>query len=413
MEWHPASKMFPMMSDQQLQDLAEDIKANGLQEPILIDTEDRVIDGRNRLAACQMAGVTPVCEVHRDPSTIVDTVISLNLKRRHLTSSQKAAVAAKATELIAAEKEAAENRMTEGGRRGGRSSTRRRSGVVDSATETDAKPRQIIDEASRNYDSENESRTDHRIAEVFGTNRQYLADAKKVLQYDEEHGTDLYEQLLKRKITIPQAQKIMRGDDQKPAEQAEPPEPVLTFEEALAKAVRCKHVTAFQMCEWMGKSKSTGDVRKAMQAVSKASGFDVQKVEGEANTWTVSRVDHSMQGLMELFSRFALREKLEIIDRMTSDPEVMKARSAKQTLKMKRGDPALKAHQAAAERAVAVKDAARSLSGVYGKNTSWIGKALKTEDGRSDVSCVLRCLRLASEHIQSMLTKMERRCENV
>jgi disulfide oxidoreductase YuzD len=46
---HPLIDLFPMMSEEELADLAEDIKANGLIYPIVIDG-DVLIDGRNRLA---------------------------------------------------------------------------------------------------------------------------------------------------------------------------------------------------------------------------------------------------------------------------------------------------------------------------------------------------------------------------
>lgn len=95
MEWHPFSKLFPMLGDDELQALAEDIRVNGLEVAILIDTKDRIIDGRNRAAACAIAGVEPVYEpfVGND-AAILKKVISLNVHRRHLNESQRAMVAA-------------------------------------------------------------------------------------------------------------------------------------------------------------------------------------------------------------------------------------------------------------------------------------------------------------------------------
>jgi ParB-like chromosome segregation protein Spo0J len=54
---HPAADLFPMMSDEELTKLAEDIKANGLQSPITFTMNDVLLDGRNRLEAMERAGV--------------------------------------------------------------------------------------------------------------------------------------------------------------------------------------------------------------------------------------------------------------------------------------------------------------------------------------------------------------------
>jgi ParB-like chromosome segregation protein Spo0J len=51
---HPAADIFPMMSDDELQELAADIAENGLQVAIILDhTQKVLIDGRNRLEACK------------------------------------------------------------------------------------------------------------------------------------------------------------------------------------------------------------------------------------------------------------------------------------------------------------------------------------------------------------------------
>ena len=92
---HPAAALFPMLGEAALAELAEDIKANGLIHAVVIDDEGRVLDGRNRLAACRLAGVQP----HFKPYTGDDPlrfVVSENVKRRHLTKPQLAVSAARA-----------------------------------------------------------------------------------------------------------------------------------------------------------------------------------------------------------------------------------------------------------------------------------------------------------------------------
>lgn len=96
MEWHPYAKLFPMLPEAELHKLADDIRDNGQRYPIIVDSDDRIIDGRNRALACEIAGVEPVIEA-RDftDREALAFVVSTNLHRRHLTESQRADIAAK------------------------------------------------------------------------------------------------------------------------------------------------------------------------------------------------------------------------------------------------------------------------------------------------------------------------------
>jgi len=89
---HYIAKLFPLMSDPELDELAEDIKLNGQRDKI-ITYEGQILDGRNRYRACVKAGVkTETTEFpDRDP---VAFVLSKNAHRRNLSSSQRAMVAA-------------------------------------------------------------------------------------------------------------------------------------------------------------------------------------------------------------------------------------------------------------------------------------------------------------------------------
>jgi hypothetical protein len=86
---HPAADLFPMMAPDELAELAADIAENGQQEPIIVDG-DTLIDGRNRLAACKLAGIEPFYSDlprGRDPLAYI---ASANLMRRNLTKGQQA-----------------------------------------------------------------------------------------------------------------------------------------------------------------------------------------------------------------------------------------------------------------------------------------------------------------------------------
>ena len=54
---HPAADLFPMNSDDEIQEMGENIKANGLTSPIVFTPDRQLIDGRNRLEACERAGL--------------------------------------------------------------------------------------------------------------------------------------------------------------------------------------------------------------------------------------------------------------------------------------------------------------------------------------------------------------------
>ena len=89
---HPAAKMFPALSDPELDDLTEDIRANGLLEAITLHPDGSILDGRNREAACKMADVEPRYVEWDGRGSALSYVISKNLIRRHLTTRQRSAI---------------------------------------------------------------------------------------------------------------------------------------------------------------------------------------------------------------------------------------------------------------------------------------------------------------------------------
>jgi hypothetical protein len=58
MQVNPVANVFPMMSDAEIDDLARDILENGQREPVWM-YQGQVIDGRNRMAACERIGRPP------------------------------------------------------------------------------------------------------------------------------------------------------------------------------------------------------------------------------------------------------------------------------------------------------------------------------------------------------------------
>jgi ParB-like nuclease domain len=88
-EVHPLAALFPMMADDELAELAEDILTNGLIQPIVVDADGVLIDGRNRLAACEIAGVAPIYQKLNGHDAAA-FIVSANLARRNLSKGQQA-----------------------------------------------------------------------------------------------------------------------------------------------------------------------------------------------------------------------------------------------------------------------------------------------------------------------------------
>jgi hypothetical protein len=126
---HPAADLFPRMSESELRELGEDIRANGLLSPIILYDDGELVDGRSRLDAIELvgmgfefirakqgprkgkvvgirsgdfdAGLTRSVRLLFDISAEADPytfVLSANIHRRHLTTEQKRELIAKVIE---------------------------------------------------------------------------------------------------------------------------------------------------------------------------------------------------------------------------------------------------------------------------------------------------------------------------
>ena len=92
-ELHEACAAWPEMSPTELQELAGDIKANGLHEPVAFTPAGLLLEGRHRALACEMAGVELKTFVYDGDPWLYS--ISKNARRRHMTGDQIALTVAK------------------------------------------------------------------------------------------------------------------------------------------------------------------------------------------------------------------------------------------------------------------------------------------------------------------------------
>lgn len=109
---HPFADMFPMLSEDELTELAESIVRDGLLEKIIL-FDGLILDGRNRHAALKIAGIPMGVEhfaffagTEKEAAAFVE---SKNINRRHLSQSQRALAAADFAKLRGLTAEAAGN----------------------------------------------------------------------------------------------------------------------------------------------------------------------------------------------------------------------------------------------------------------------------------------------------------------
>jgi ParB-like chromosome segregation protein Spo0J len=96
-ETHPVADIWPLMSDPELARLAEDIAQRGQVLPIIL-VNGKILDGRNRWRACELAGVEPWTEEIEtdDPGALA---WSLNEHRRHAPLPIRAEAAMKLADM--------------------------------------------------------------------------------------------------------------------------------------------------------------------------------------------------------------------------------------------------------------------------------------------------------------------------
>lgn len=176
MDFHPIADIFPLMQGQEYEDLKADIAKNGLVEPIWLHPDGRIIDGRNRWRACTETNTNAKFEKWDGQGSLIEFILSLNLHRRHLTPSQAAMVATRALPML--EEEAKERQKLSDGR--------------------GKKGSQKIDYLN---DDTNTGKSTQQAANLFGTNRQYVSDAKLISQ----EAPDIAGKVLSGELTIPKA----------------------------------------------------------------------------------------------------------------------------------------------------------------------------------------------------------------
>jgi hypothetical protein len=97
-EAHPVADLFPTLAGDDLEELVASIYEQGLLQPIVLDADGRVLDGRNRLAACARLDIVPEVIIYdgEDPGGYA---LAVNVARRNMRPSQRYIVIEQARRL--------------------------------------------------------------------------------------------------------------------------------------------------------------------------------------------------------------------------------------------------------------------------------------------------------------------------
>jgi len=95
---HPAAELFDILEGAEYEALKADIKEHGLKQPIVLwidpDGCEVLADGRNRYKICGELDIEPKTTTLPKGTDPVAYIMSANVLRRHLTSTQCSAIAA-------------------------------------------------------------------------------------------------------------------------------------------------------------------------------------------------------------------------------------------------------------------------------------------------------------------------------
>ena len=92
-EVHPVAAMIPEFPPEEYTNLRADIEANGVRFPVVVCGR-WLVDGRTRLRACRDLDIEPPVQELDEGTDVVEWIVSANVRRRHLSTSQRAALAA-------------------------------------------------------------------------------------------------------------------------------------------------------------------------------------------------------------------------------------------------------------------------------------------------------------------------------
>jgi len=222
---HPAAALFPMMNSDELNDLATDISARGLDQPIMT-MNGVLLDGRNRSRACEIAGIIPT-SIEYTGSDPVAYIMSANLKRRQLSISQRSALAVELEPIFAEE---AEKRML---------ATLKRGDQSPAEENFPQRASRAPQRASRAPQASEEA------AEVVGVSGRNVRTAKAIQQKSPE----LFEKIKKGELTVSKAKSTINLEERKSKSIAETVESVKASPPKITLAPCLEYIKDIDACD--------------------------------------------------------------------------------------------------------------------------------------------------------------------
>jgi len=166
--FHPVTKIIPEMVGEEFYHLKDSIANIGLLEPIWVDKDGLILDGRARYQACLDLGIDPQYRTYEGDASILSFVVAANVNRRHLNPLQRAIIAGEIEAIFAREAKA---RMLKGkGDDGSGGRGRCRINPPEFFPEGLARGRQTP--------ADRESRK--KAAKMVGVNTHYVSDVKNI-----------------------------------------------------------------------------------------------------------------------------------------------------------------------------------------------------------------------------------------
>lgn len=188
---HPAAALFPMLGDEEMKALADDIGKNGLHDPIK-KWKGWLIDGRNRSKACELSGTKPIYQEmeFENEVELIDYIVSTNVHRRNLNAGQLALLGEALAPMLA---DAAARRQAEAGKESGKEGGR-----------GNKKPSPL-----KKGKGLRKGEVNRQIAKKLNVGHDTVAKAKKLAK----EAPDLAEKVKKGEMTLGAAYKKMTGKD--------------------------------------------------------------------------------------------------------------------------------------------------------------------------------------------------------
>ena len=191
--------IFPEAKAEDYNRLRDDIRENGYDksQPVTL-YEGEILDGWNRTKACDELGVKPSTVTFTGSASEAIALVMRTNKRRNLNSGQWATVAVEAEDIMRAIAEEVERERRE------------------KQAKAQASLHKMLDETPRASDlsdkklsnrSEHESKTSHKVAELFNTNRTYVNQAAKM----KEKAPEVFEKVKAGHMTMQDANKAVRA----------------------------------------------------------------------------------------------------------------------------------------------------------------------------------------------------------